>query len=380
MRYQPDDTADSTTWALPRAVVVMLGLAGAIIVIAGVKSFASVIGPAVFALILTVAIHPLQSWLRRKGFPAWLAVIIGIIAVYSILLGLLAALVVSIARFATILPAYQDKFDELVAQARELLEARGIGSDEVQAALNIDANRVFGVVSAILNSTLGVFSGVVFVITLLLFMAMDAMSYDRRFTILRRMRPDIAYALDKFSTGTRSYLVVSTIFGLIVAVLDAGALWALGIPLPILWGLLAFITNYIPNIGFVLGLIPPAMLGLLQGGPWLMLWVIAVYSVLNFVIQTVIQPKFVGETADISVTLTVLALVFWSWVLGPLGAFLAIPLTLLVKAMFVDIDPSTRWVDALITSKPPDPEDDADDAASTATPDAENDVSQGKSE
>ena len=84
-----------------------------------------------------------------------------------------------------------------------------------------------------------------------------------------------------------------------------------------------------------------------------MLAVIALYAVVNFIVQTLIQPKFVGDTADISVTLTVLMLVFWGWVLGPLGAFLAIPLTLLVKAALIDIDPSTRWVDSLITSKAP---------------------------
>ncbi len=131
----------------------------------------------------------------------------------------------------------------------------------------------------------------------------------------------------------------------------------MGIPLPILWGLLSFITNYIPYIGFWRGLIPPALLGLREGGPGTMLAVIGVYAVCNFIVQTLIQPKFVGDTADISVTLTVLALVFWGWVLGPLGAFLAIPLTLLVKAVLIDIDPATRWVDSLITSKVVDPAD-----------------------
>ena len=81
----------------------------------------------------------------------------------------------------------------------------------------------------------------------------------------------------------------------------------MGIPLPILWGLLSFITNYIPYIGFWLGLIPPALLGLLEGGPGMMLAVIALYAVVNFIVQTLIQPKFVGDTADISVTLTVLS-------------------------------------------------------------------------
>jgi AI-2 transport protein TqsA len=357
MRFEPAESSETPSWGLPRAVVVLIGLAAAVIAVAGIKAFSSVIGPAFHALMLTVAIHPLHKLLHRKGVPAWLCVVATLSVVFGILLGLVAALVLSIARFATILPAYQEKFDDLVQQARQLLEARGVGAGEVEKALNIDANRVFSIVTAILDSTLGVFSGVLFIVALLLFMATDAITYERRLEILQRMRPDIASALTTFSVGIKKYLLVSTVFGLIVAALDAGALWLIGIPLPILWGLLSFITNYIPNIGFILGLIPPALLGLLQGGPGTLLLVIVVYGVLNFVVQTVIQPKFVGETADISVTVTMLALVFWGWVLGPLGALLAIPLTLLTKAVFVDIDPATRWIDALITSKVVDPDE-----------------------
>jgi AI-2 transport protein TqsA len=141
---------------------------------------------------------------------------------------------------------------------------------------------------------------------------------------------------------------VSTVFGLIVAVIDTGVLALLGIPLPLLWGLLAFMTNYIPNIGFVIGLVPPALLGLLEGGVGTMLAVIAAYSVINVVIQSVIQPKVVGDTVGLSVTLTFVSLVFWAWVIGPLGALLAIPLSLLAKALLLDLDPSTRWIDGLV--------------------------------
>ena len=91
-------------------------------------------------------------------------------------------------------------------------------------------------------------------------------------------------------------------FGLIVAMLDTIFLAFTPVPVPLLWGLLAFITNYIPNIGFVVGLVPPAILGLLEGGPWLMVLIIAVYSVLNFIIQSVIQPKFVGDTVGLTGT------------------------------------------------------------------------------
>ena len=113
-------------------------------------------------------------------------------------------------------------------------------------------------------------------------------------------------------------------------------------------GLLSFITNYIPNIGFVLGLLPPALLALLQGGVRQAVLVVVAYSVINLVIQSLIQPKFVGDAVGLSVTLTFLSLVFWTFVIGPLGALLAVPLSLFAKALLVDADPDSRWLDPLI--------------------------------
>ena len=114
-------------------------------------------------------------------------------------------------------------------------------------------------------------------------------------------------------------------FGLIVAVLDSAALAIMGIPLVLLWGVLAFLTNFIPNIGFIIGLVPPALVALLTGGWQLALAVIVVYCVLNMVVQSLIQPRFIGDSVGLSATVTFVALLFWAWVLGPLGALLAIP-------------------------------------------------------
>lgn len=340
-----------STRVLPRAVLLMLGLAAGVVVIAGMKASAGILGPAVLALMLVIAVHPLRDWLHRRGLPGWATLTIALTVIYAILLGLIAAMVVSVARFATILPQYQGKFDELLGQARQLLAQYGVGEQQVQKALNVDANRVFSVVGTALGSTVSVLSALLLVATLALFMAADAAGYGRRLAVVERDRPQLVQALRTFSHGTRQYLLVSTAFGLIVAALDVMALWIMGIPLPLLWGLLAFITNYIPNIGFVLGLVPPALLGLLEGGPVTMLIVIVVYSVINFVVQTVIQPKIVGDAAGLSVTLAMASLIFWGWVLGPLGALLAIPLTLLAKAMLVDADPAARWFGAFLTSK-----------------------------
>jgi predicted PurR-regulated permease PerM len=174
---------------------------------------------------------------------------------------------------------------------------------------------------------------------------------------IARDRPRITEALDHFAWGTRQYLLVTTVFGFIVAVLDWAALTIMGIPLAATWGLLSFITNYIPNVGFIIGVIPPALMALLTGGWSLTLAVIVVYCVLNLIVQSVIQPRFIGDAVGLSVTVTFVALVFWAWLLGPLGAILAIPLTLLCKALLVDIDPRARWADALLRDTPLEPEE-----------------------
>ncbi|MFD0855128.1 AI-2E family transporter, partial [Actinomadura adrarensis] len=140
------------------------------------------------------------------------------------------------------------------------------------------------------------------------------------------------------------------------AALDTAVLYAFGVPLPLLWGLLAFLTNYIPNIGFVIGLAPPAVLGLLDGGLGTMIWIIVAYSLINFVLQSLVQPKFLGDAVGLSFTMVSIALIAWAWVLGPLGAILAIPLSTLARALLLDLDPSKRWLNGLLSSAVEKPE------------------------
>jgi AI-2 transport protein TqsA len=282
-----------------------------------------------------------------------------------VIVGLAGSLALSVAQLATVLPAYQASFTQLANELRAWLGSLGVGPDELQAALSkINLSNVAGLLAGMLAGLAGAFSDMLLLLFVVAFMALDAVGFAGRLSRVRRERPEIVGALDTFVRGTRSYLLVSTLFGLIVAAVDTGFLWLVGVPLPLLWGLLAFITNYIPNIGFIIGLVPPALLALLAGGPKLMIAVIVAYSVINFVIQSLIQPKFVADAVDLSLTLTFLSLIFWSFVIGPLGAVLAIPLTLLTKALLLDVDPNTRWMSSLITGGPAPPDD--TDAAATA--------------
>ena len=351
-------------WGLPRGLVVVLSMTGLLVTVLALKQFAGIIAPVLLALVLVISFYPLTGFLRRRGAPLWLAVTVTLIALVVVILGLAASLALSVARLATILPTYQAQFTHLTDEFRARLSSLGVGPDQVKEALSkLDFASVAGLLSDLLASLAGVFSNILLLVFVVAFMALDSVRFSRRLSLVRPERPETVGALDSFVAGTRTYLLVSTIFGLIVAAIDAGFLWLVGVPLPLLWGLLAFITNYIPNVGFIIGVVPPALLALLQGGPSLMIIVIVGYSLINFVIQSIIQPKVMADAVNLSLTLTFVSLIFWTFVIGAMGAVLAVPLTLLTKALLLDVDPNTRWMSTLVTGGPTPPEDAADDAA-----------------
>ena len=230
-----------------------------------------------------------------------------ILLVYAILVGLALGIIFSVARLATELPQYATKADSLVASATKQLAALGVGPEQLQqAAGSLNLGKLAAVLGALLTSVAGLATNFVFLMALLLFVSVESGGYHHRLASIAADRPQISEALGHFAWGTRQYLLVTTIFGGIVAVLDSIALTIMGIPLAITWGLLSFITNYIPNVGFIIGVVPPALLALLTGGPQLMIIVIVVYCGINLVVQSVIQPRFIGDAVGLSVTVTFL--------------------------------------------------------------------------
>jgi AI-2 transport protein TqsA len=338
---------------IPRWLLLVVGLAGATIAIAGLRAVAWLVAPVFLALVVVVALSPVQDWLRRVGVPRWLATTVLLLLVWSVLLGFVALLVASVAQMAALLPDYAVPAERLINSVVADLNDAGLVSGQVSDLVGqIEYGQVVGMATGLLASLTDAFSTLVLLLVALVFITVESSGFGRRMALVAAERPHLPVALTLFSQGTRSYLLVSTVFGAIVALGDWIALAIIGIPAAALWGLLAFITNYVPNIGFILGLAPPALLGLLAGGWGEFGVVVGVYALLNFVVQTLIQPRFVGDSVGLSMTVTFIALLFWGWVLGALGALLAIPLTLLVKALLVDVDPRGHWLDALMREEP----------------------------
>ena len=337
---------------LPPTFVLLLGIAGAVIAIGGLKSVASIIAPTFLAITLIIAIFPIYRALTTV-LPRALGAVVMLLLLYGILALLVGSLGLAAGKLATELPKYTDTFDELVANGQDALIGWGITQDQIDNAMSgFEIKDLTGIARSLANTLGSLTTSMLFLLTVMLFLTMDAGGFPKRLRSVHRAKPDIADALADFGERVRKYWVVSTLFGLIVAVIDSIALMILDVQLPLTFGLLAFVTNYIPNIGFVIGLVPPALLALLDGGVEKMIWVVVIYSVANFVIQSIIQPKFTGDAVGINATTAFLSLIFWSYVFGALGALLAIPFTLLVKSLLIDRDPKARWLNQFIASAP----------------------------
>jgi predicted PurR-regulated permease PerM len=339
---------------LPRVALVLLVTATLTITLAGARAIADIIAPTVLALVLTITVHPVRRRLVRRGMKEWLVSLIAVVSVYLLLLGVSLAVVYSIGRLAALVPEYASDLEQYIEDLGDWLEGLGLDEAQIEAmAAALDTGKLVSLATDIFGAALGLASNLFFIVTVALFMAFDTGSLERGLARLRAQKPDLVGALANFAHGTRTYMGVSAGFGLIVAVIDGIVLYLMGVPGAFVWAVLAFVTNFIPNIGFVIGVIPPALIALLEGGPGLMLAVIAVYSVINFVIQSIIQPRYVGDAVGLTPTITMLSLVFWAWLLGPLGALLAVPLSLLTRALLIEADPEARWALPLVSGHPP---------------------------
>ncbi|MBA3528588.1 MAG: AI-2E family transporter [Propionibacteriaceae bacterium] len=347
LRYQASDTTP------PPPLFGVLVLAGLVIAGAGLRSVSSIVGPVFLVITLVITVDPLRIWLVRRRVPQVLASILSLITVYALLILVLGAVVWSLTRLVTTLSGYSGAFTDLYTQALAALANLGISTAALQDALSsINLSTFAGLAQTLLNGVTSGLSLLALMLAMVFFLVFDAVGFEDRIALIRNDRPQVADALVEFAHSVRLYWVVTTVFGLIVAILGVIGLLIIGVPLAVTWGVLAFVTNYIPNIGFLLGLIPPTLVALLDGGVGPAIAVIVLYTVLNVVIQTLIQPRFTGDVVGINGTVAFISLIFWSYLLGALGALLAVPATLLVKSLLVDNSTSGRWFRALIDPAP----------------------------
>ncbi|MFC0582860.1 AI-2E family transporter [Micrococcoides hystricis] len=342
---EPDNTK--------RAGLVLISLAAFVVLVFAARSIAEIIAPIFLGLNLMIVAHPIHRALVKAKIPSPAAAVVTLLTVLVVVFAFLLSTIWSLSELVRIIPDYAPQFDALLRDGLGWLDSVvGISADAIASEVSkgLTAANVLNLLTPLFNNLAAIMSLLATLLMAVFFLAMDSTDFTRRLSLASRVEPRFTEAMHTFAHGVRRYWVVATVFGLIVAVLDVVALTILGVPLALVWGVLSFLTNYIPNIGFVLGLIPPALVALLEIGPTAALWVVIAYVVLNFVIQAIIQPKVAGESVGVTPFISFFSLLFWYFVLGALGALLALPATLLVRALLVDGNPKAQWINLLISS------------------------------
>jgi len=331
----------------------VLVVAGLIVIAAGLRSTANIVAPVFLVITLVITVAPLRGLLVRRRWPSWLASAVSLVAIYALLALILGSVAFAIARLVDKLPDYANAFNEIFAYLMNVADQLGFGREQIESlASSVQLSSLAGPARALLSGIGGGLSLLLLIVTIVIFLAFEAGSMSERLAVIRQTRPHISDGLSNFAVRVRKYWIVTTVFGFIVAVLDVIALLIIGVPLYITWGVLAFVTNYIPNIGFILGVLPPALIALLDGGVGSAVAVVIVYTVINVVVQTIIQPRFTGDAVGISATVAFASLIFWAYLLGTLGALLAIPATLFLKSVLLDNSDPPSWLSALVSSSP----------------------------
>ncbi|HEX6367049.1 MAG TPA: AI-2E family transporter [Agromyces sp.] len=340
-----DEVLAATPVSEHRNAFILMGIAGGVVAAFGVAAIAGIFAPVFFALVLTICVHPLRIALEKRGVPRGIATGSVILAVVVLLLAFGYLVLVAFTQFAELLPQFADQIGAIGQSFAQWLSSVGINADEIDSLFaDFDPSTLIGFLGGLVGGLTGWVTLLVIVFTMLLLMAMDAGFIPTLFRQLYPTRPLVVSSLVGYGSNVRRYMVVTTVLGVAQGVINWIALLIIGVPGAFIWGLLAFVCSFIPNVGYFIALIPPIVFGALVGGWPMVIAVIVVYGVINGVIQSVIQPRVVGKAVSLSQTLTFFSVLFWAVVIGPIGAILAIPLSLLVRLILVDSNPKMEWI------------------------------------
>lgn len=345
--------------ALPRrGPGVLLTLAGLIILIAGLRIAEPIVVPFLLAVFLAMLGVPLLTRLRRWGVPHVLAVILVVLAMAIVLVGLGSVVATTFDAFQGQMPNYRTRISQLMMSVQEWLGERGFEisletSIREELARLFDRDQLLAWGGGLLSSVASVLSTSLLVILTSIFMLSEAAGLPAKVRLAFGDAVGSRLELSGVVSQVHRYLMIKTMVSLMTGLVLGLWVWVLGVDFPVLWGLSAFLLNYIPNIGSIIAAVPPVILGLIQpdGGVGLALAVIAGYLTVNVVVGSIVEPTWMGERLGLSTLVVFLSLVFWGWIWGGVGMLLSVPLTMMAKILLQNSD-ELRWI-AILMDKPP---------------------------
>lgn len=329
-------------------------LAALVIIIAGAKTASTLLVPFLLAIFIAIICAGPFHWLQQRKVPDSLALLVVIGTV--MLAGLLVITLVgtSVNDFTRDLPSYQEKLRGQTLHLVSYLDKFGIKISKEIILEHFDPGAIMQSAASMLATAGGVLTNSFLILLTVIFILFEAAGMPAKLQAALPNADSSLESFEKFVNGVRQYLAIKTFVSLATGLTVALGLILLGLDYPLLWGLLAFLLNYVPNIGSIIAAVPAVLLAAVQLGPGSALIVAAIYLSVNLIMGNAVEPKLMGRKLDLSALVVFLSLVFWGWILGPVGMLLSVPLTMIVK-IALEVNESTRWLAILLGSESPQP-------------------------
>jgi len=325
----------------------LVKIAALIIIFAGVIYAKSIIAPFVLALFIGIICMQPITWLEKKRIPRWLAIIIVVMGLILLFLGFTFLIGGTLSFFLGNVSKYVPAITNFSNTFIQFLNDNGITIPKDQISALIQPVKILEYTSVAVKELLAMLGKTFLIFLIILFIMMEFASFSiKAKAITKGSDTSIAY----FTTILRSirhYLAIKTLVCIVNGILIYIAMLIIGVDYPILWALLAGLMNYIPNIGSIIATIPAFLFALVQLGLGGALWTLGSFVVIHNVLGNFIEPRIMGKGIGLSTLVVLLSLLFWGFIIGPVGMFLAVPFTITIK-IILEQNEKTQWLAILL--------------------------------
>jgi AI-2 transport protein TqsA len=313
-----------------KSIQYLLGVASVIIIIAGMKIGADLINPILVSFMLAICITPLPEWMARKGMNTNLA--LGITFLLILVLGGLISVMLanSVSGLSESLPVYEQKLTEYANQLLQFAQAHHLNVSKLFAKANIAPEKIVNFAGSLAGSLSSLISNSLLIMVLMVCFVIEMVGYESETRKGKRDKVSLHEWLVSLIGDLRKFNNINAREGLILAVMNYFFLLFMGVEFAFLWAFLSFFMNFVPNIGLFLSIIPPAIVSLIMLGPEKTLIVIVGLTLINIFVENVLNALFMKQGLKVSLLNSFLSMMFWGWILGPTGAILGIPLTMVL--------------------------------------------------
>ncbi|MGA9363477.1 MAG: AI-2E family transporter [Bacteroidota bacterium] len=325
-------------------------VAALVIIIWGINQAQSVLVLVLGSVFLAVVGTPPVLWLERKRIPSVVAVLIVMAGLITLLLMIGGVVGASLNTFSNALPFYQTRLQEQVLALKPLLASKHIVVADKVLLEYLNPGPVMGLAVGLLTGMGLALSSIVLILLTVTFILLEASSFPIKLRAVPGNPHQAFPQFTKFVHDIKRYMVIKTITSLTAGVIIGVWLYILGVDFPVLWGFLAFLLHYVPNLGSIICAIPAVLLALIELGMGPAVLVAAGYLVVGFTLGNVVEPRLMGRKLGLSTLVVFLSLIFWGSLLGPIGMVLCVPLTMTLK-FGLEINKDTRWIAVLLGSE-----------------------------